>query len=108
MAGSKSRGINDLQKKLKQMQRAAKELSGTHEIPFSELFTPAFIRKYTSFASFDELMDAGGFQAETTEEFEAIPEELFDKHIAAITKFKSWQKMLDTATEQYISRKLGF
>ena len=108
MGSIKFRGFDNMQKKFKQMQRATEELSRTHEIPFPDLFTTAFMRKYTSFVSFVELMDAGGFHAESSEEFEAIPEDLFDKHIAATTRFKSWQEMLDTATEQYISRKLGF
>lgn len=101
-------GIKKLQKELKQMQRAAKELEGTHEVPFSDLFTSEFMRKYTPYDSIDALLEAGGFHAETSEEFDAIPEDLFDKHIATTTRFRSWQEMLDTATEQYISRKLGF
>lgn len=56
----------------------------------------------------DKLLEAGGFHAETTEEFQAIPEAPFDKHIASTTKFESWEKMLEEATGQYVSRKLGF
>ena len=103
----KADGINDLQKELKRLQRAAKELDGTHEVPFSDLFTSGFMRKYTSFDSIDALLETGGFQAETSEEFDAIPEATLDKHIAASTKFRSWQEMLKTATEEYFSRKLG-
>ena len=108
MSRFKISGFDGLQKELKRMQRAAKELEGTHEVPFSELFVPAFMRKYSTFTSFDELLEAGGFHAETSEEFEAIPEAPFDEHIAKTTKFHNWQEMLDTATEEYVTRKLGF
>lgn len=102
------KGLDELQRQLKQMERKAKELDGTQEIPFSELFTPAFMRKYTSFTSFDELLAAGGFHAETSEEFEAIPDAPFDAHVAATTKFSSWEEMLGKATEQYVAKQLGF
>lgn len=108
MSGFKISGFDDLQKELKQMQRAAKELDGTHKVPFSELFTSGFMRKYTPFDSLDTLLEVGGFQAETSEEFDAIPDEALDKHIAATTKFSSWEEMLDTASEEYVTRKLGF
>lgn len=108
MSGLKIDGLDDLQKELQRMQKAAKELDGHHEVPFSELFTATFMRKYTTFTTFDELLKAGGFQAETAEEFEAIPDEPFDRHIAATTKFASWEDMLEQATADYVSRKLGF
>lgn len=108
MSSIKFHGFDDLQKELKRMQHAAEELDGVHNVPFSELFTPTFMRKYTTFASFAELLKAGGFQAETSEEFESIPDEPFDRHIANTTSFHSWEDMLNTATEEYISRKLGF
>jgi len=108
MSSFKFDGFKDLEKQLKKMERGAKELERQKEVPFSELFTPAFMRKYTSFASFDDLLEAGGFHAETSEEFEAIPDAPFDSHIAATTKFRSWEQMLGEATEQYAMKKLGF
>lgn len=108
MGSMKFDGFDGLKKQLEQMQRAAQELDGTHEIPFSELFTPAFMHKYTIFSSFDELLEAGNFHAETSEEFEAIPDEPFDKHIAATTRFATWEDMLEKATELYVTKKLGF
>lgn len=108
MSGFKITGLDKLQKQLKEMERSAKELSGTKEVPFSDLFTTSFMRRYTPFSTFDELLEAGGFHADTTEEFAAIPDAPFDAHIAATTRFKSWEEMLSTAQEQYITKKLGF
>lgn len=59
------------------------------------------------FVSF-ETLDAGGFKIESNEDFDSIPTDEFNKHIAATTKFPSWEDMLSEATTQYTARKLGF
>lgn len=107
MSGIKIAGIDKLQKQLKQMEKGAKELERTKQVSFAELFTPSFMRKYTHFSSFGELLQSGGFKADSQEEFEAIPDEPFDNHIAAVTKFTNWQDMLEKATEQYALKKNG-
>jgi len=99
-------GLEELQKQFNEMEEDAKKAAQRQEVPFSDLFTPAFMLKNTQFSTFDELMDAGGFHAETSEEFDAIPEETLDSHISSTTKFKSWEDMLDEATEQYLVKKL--
>ncbi len=105
MSPFKLKGFDKLEKQLKQMKKNAEELSRTENIPFSELFTTSFMRKYTSFSSIDELLSAGGFNSE---DLENNPTNEFDKHIEATTKFKNWENMLDEATSQYIENKLGF
>ena len=101
-------GLDKLENRLKQMQKAAKELEGTQQVPFSELFTTSFMQKYTSFSSFDEFLEAGGFIVNSSEDFEAIPSDVFDKHISSTTNFENWENMLSKATSQFVSRKLGF
>ena len=108
MSSFKITGFDKLEKQLRQMEKGAKELSQTKRISFEELFPASFMQKYTSFSSMDELLDAGGFKVESQEDFEAIPDIEFDKHIAANTRFKSWEDMLDEATSQYAAKKLGF
>ncbi len=104
----KIKGLDKLQRKLKHMANGAKELSNKKHISFGELFTPAFMRKCSSFSSFNELLEAGGFEINSKDDFKAIPDDVFDKHISSVTKYSSWDKMLESATEQYISKKLGF
>lgn len=101
-------GLDKLEKQLKQMEKGAKELSKTKHVSFEDLFSTSFMRKYTSFSSMDELLDAGDFKVESQEDFEAIPDDEFDKYIAANTKFKNWEDMLSEATSQYAAKKLGF
>lgn len=108
MSSFKITGFDKLEKQLKQMEKGAKELSKTKHVSFGELFPASFMRKYTSFSSMDELLDASSFKSETQEDFEAIPDDEFDKYIAANTKFKTWEDMLGEATSQYAAKKLGF
>lgn len=107
MSSIKVTGLNKLEKQLKQMQKGAKELGRTTHVSFSELFPPAFMKKYTSFSSMDELLIAGGFHVESQEDFKAIPDDEFDKHIAATTKFSSWEDMKSEAASQFALKKLG-
>lgn len=100
-------GFDDLEKQLQKMADGAEELSKTDSIPLTELFTPSFMRKCSSFSSFDDFLSAGNFDADTQEAFEAIPEEPFNEYISSVTPFKTWDDMLQEATNQYISKKLG-
>ncbi len=108
MASFKMKGFDKLEKQLKQAEKAARELSKTTHVSFEELFPASFMRKYTSFSSMDELLKAGGFSVESQEDFEAISSSEFDVCVAAHTKFKNWEEMLDEATSQFALKKLGF
>lgn len=108
MAGFEFTGLDDLQQDLEQMQQAIEDLGEEREVSFEELFTEEFMEENTDFSSIDDLLEAGGFHADTNEEFEAIPEDELDAHVAKTTRFETWEEMLSEATEQYISEQLGF
>ena len=108
MSSFKTTGFDELEKQLKQMEKAAKELEKTKQVSFGELFTTSFMRKYTSFSTLDELFSTGGFKVESQEDFEAIPDDDLDKHIASSTKFNNWEDMLGEAASLYVAKKLGF
>lgn len=108
MGSFKIKGLDKLQKDLKQMQKAARELENTKEISFDELFNPKFMTSYTNFNSFNELLIAGGYKVNNVKDFEAIPDDEFDNHVQSSTRFSSWEEMYDKATEQYFTKKLGF
>lgn len=101
-------GFDKLQNRLKQMEKGIKELEGHNHVSFDDLFTSEFMWKYTNFSSLDELLNAGNFKVQSQEDFESIPENELDSHIASTTKFKSWENMLSEATSQYAIKKLGF
>ena len=106
--GVKFDGLDKLQKELKKMERNAKKLNGTHQIPLNELFTSSFMRKHTKFSSIDAFFKASGFKADTQEDFEAIPDSELDKFVAKNTKFRTWEDMLGEAGSEYALKKLGF
>lgn len=100
--------LGKLQKQLKQMEQNALELDKTNFLSFSDLFTSSFMNKYTSFSSFEEFLEAGEFTVNSKEDFEAIPDSDMYSHVSKTTKFSSWEDMFSKATENYISKKLGF
>lgn len=102
------KGLDDLEKRLKKMEQGAKELERTKSVSFGELFNDSFMRKNTQFGTIEEFMAAGGFNVETEEEFEAIPDEDMNRHVAKTTNFKDWESMLGTAGTDYAAKKLGF
>jgi hypothetical protein len=99
-------GLKELQKQLKQMEKAAKELDGTQEVPFSELFTDSFLKKHTTFSSFEEFENQEIFNKYQT--IEEIPDDEMDHFVAETTNFSNWDEMLGKAGTEYAVRKLGF
>ena len=108
MSSVKVTGLDKLSKQLKKMEKGAEDLNKTKQVPFDELFPVSFMQKYTSFSSIDKLLESGGFNATSQEEFESIPDDEFDRHIATTTTFEHWEAMLSEATSQYVLNKLGF
>lgn len=104
----KMKGLDKLQKQLKDMEKAAKELENTKTVAFDDLFISTFMRKYTNFSSFDEFLKNGNFTVNSQEDFESIPDAEMDDHVSKTTKFSSWQNMLNKAVEEYTAKKLGF
>jgi len=105
--GLKVSGFDELKNELKRIEKAAKDLEGTHSVNMNELFIPSFMSRYTNFSSFDEFIEASGFTVNSQEDFESIPDAEMDKYVQANTQFASWQEMLDKSVEEYTVRKLG-
>jgi hypothetical protein len=101
-------GLDEIQKTLNDMQRKAEALNGEHKVSFSELFTTSFMQDNTNFATIDALIEAGGFKVETMDDFKAIPDELWDEHIAKTTKFANWHEMMEEAGAEWAKTQLGF
>lgn len=101
-------GLDELQKELKNMKQAARDLEGTSSVSFEELFNQSFMKKYTTCNSFEDFLELGNFVVESQDDFKAIPDEEFDTHVSDNTKFKNWEDMMGTAAEEYAAKKLGF
>lgn len=71
-------------------------------VDFDIIFDKSFMRKYTKFRSFDKFLNGGRFRIASQQDFEELPEAVMDAHVRAVTKFSSWQEMLDVATDKYV------
>ena len=97
-------GLDELEGSLNNMLKSAEGVNG--EVSFDVLFNHDFMTRCTDFSSFNELLKNGGFIATSEEEFDAIPDEALDKHIAQTTKFENWEEMQQCAGTEYIKKKL--
>jgi len=102
------KGLEEAKRKLEELQRKAKDLQGKQGVSFAELFPSEFIRKHTDYESFENLLDASGFNLESQEDFEHIPDEEWDTFIKTHSRFATWKEMLRIAGQEYIARKMGF
>jgi hypothetical protein len=99
--------LGDAIRSLSDLMAKAAELNGEHSVPISDLFPDAFMIEYTDFRTTQEMLDASGFPANTSEEFSAIPDDLWDAFVVSRTRFPSWQAMLEAGTAGWVSRRLG-
>lgn len=74
-------------------------------IEFDKVFNISFMRKYTNYKTFVKFLTGGKFNITCQKDFEELPEDLMDKHVSKNTQFKTWQEMLDFATDKYIISK---
>lgn len=87
--------------KLEQMIKKAQELDGKKvNIPVEKLMDHGYLKKHThgTFESFDNFVDASGF---SNIPFEDIPDEDWDKWIAAKTDMPDWETMSQDAVDEY-------
>lgn len=100
-------GLDELGKKLDELKESAESIQGT-QVPLDALLTPGFLAKHTRFLSTDEMFKASGFDVETTEDFEKIPDEEWNTFIEQNTPFATWSDMLSAAAAEWTRKKLGF
>jgi hypothetical protein len=97
------KGLDQLQR----IQKRLEELDGSHQIPFDEMFEPAFMIEFTDFTSIDEMLEASGYKVETSEDFAAIPDAEWDQFVARTTRFSSWEEMQQEAGNRWVQKKLN-
>ena len=102
------KGLDELQRRLKDLSRRAENLSGTHSVPLTDLLTPEFLAGCSCFGSADQMFEASGFKVESKEDFEAIPDADWDSFIRGNTSYASWDLMLGEAVKEHMARELGF
>jgi succinate dehydrogenase/fumarate reductase flavoprotein subunit len=101
-----TKGFKETINKLEKLRKNAENLSGEHIIPFTELFNPEFMMKHTKFLSIEALFEASGFEVNSKEDFEKIPDDEWEKFIVSNTQFSSWEEMQREAATDYAKAKL--
>ena len=99
--------IDDVLRKLRDLQRKAERLDGEHSVTLSELFPDEFMLRNTEFSTIDELFASSGFKIESEEDFESIPEDRLEIYISEHTRFKSWNEMKTAAANEWAKNQLG-
>lgn len=102
--GFEINGFDELKKHLSKIENNLYKMSKTDSLSFDELFTSDFMSKHTNYKSFDKFLSASGF----TQLFEDIPDDDWDIYVSQHSNFTSWEEMVNTAAEQYVSKELGF
>ena len=93
-------GLKDLQKKLE-------GLPEEQAVTFDKLFPPAFMAQYTDFKTIDEMLDATGDKIDGADDFDALPEGVWEKLVKQRTRFKDWEDMKGKAAQEWTAQELG-
>lgn len=104
------KGLDQLQRRLKDLERRARELDGQHQIPLADLFPPPFLRAHSRFSSLEDLEAKAheqGFSLGSQEDWNNLPAEQWDAFIAEHTRFTTWKDMLGKGAAEWTSRQLG-
>lgn len=99
--------FDDFLRRLRELERRARRLDGRHEVAFAEIFPDEFMLRNTEFPSIAAFIDASGFTVDTAEDFEAIPDDLWDDHVRLHTRFACWDDMQQAAAGEWAKRQLG-
>jgi hypothetical protein len=58
----------------RQLEQKLQAIGSRGPIPFSDLFSPSFMSRHTRLSSFEALIEAGGFEVESKQDFLDIPD----------------------------------
>ena len=60
----------------------------------------------TRFSSIDSFLESAGIHSE--KELDNYPESQMDEYVKTNSRFNSWQDMIDSAVEEYVTKQIGF
>lgn len=95
------KGFDQFQKKIDEIKDKLDSVEGTHSVSFPELFNEQFMQKYTTHHSIDAMFTASGFEIDSKEDFEKIPDDAWEKFVTSTTSFSSWLDTLGRLTVLY-------
>ena len=100
--------VNSLTEKADNAYKVAiADKMNNNNVSFNILFSDKFMRKYTTFNSFNEMIIKSGFKLETEEDFEKISDNELDLFIKNSSSFNSWEDMIQEAVNNHFAEQLG-
>lgn len=96
--------LDDFRERMNQVRRNAEKLDGTHEVPLSELFSPAFMRQHTSVPEFEVFCRDAGFDTSSKTWLAEMPLERLDAAARRLTEFATWEDMKKAAAADWATR----
>jgi G3E family GTPase len=101
-----SDALDEVRRRLQELQRRAEAIQGNEGIPTLELFSERFMNARTSFSSFQTMVEASGIDIkEDTNELD--DREDWSAFVAANTTFPGWKAMRDAALSEWMDRQFG-
>lgn len=104
----KFKGKNNLSKRLDQISKNARELDGkSQNFKSDDLFNEAFMKKHSSFDSFEKFIDECPLEVVSQEQFDELQDsDEFNEYVAKETTFESWEDMVQNAGFEQISKQI--
>jgi hypothetical protein len=96
------RGLDQLQRRLRELERNARALEGSNQVPISELLPDSFVSRHSRFPTASAMLTAGGAEDESD-----LASDAWDEFIRQETTFSGWEEMCQTAAAEWTQRKLG-
>lgn len=88
---------------LKKLSENIKKIESEQTVPLTDILSDSFIQSKTPFSSLSELFEKGGFNVESNEDLETIPDEELNGFIASHTNYETFQEMIGDAGAIYMS-----
>lgn len=94
-----------LEQQLKSIENDINKIINTNAT-MNSVFSDAFFRKHTKFASLNDFFNQGKFRHETKEDIDGIDEHDLDMFVKNNTCFTSWNELKQAAINDYTRAKL--
>lgn len=102
-----SDGPGKMSRQLRELARSVEKLEQENKVPLRELLDSRFVNEYTDFESFDEMVARSGWEIDSHEDLEAIPERELDIFVRKHSVFSSCEEMIQIAGKEWVATQLG-
>lgn len=91
---------------LDKLQKNIEEVSGTHSYKLTDILNEEFIRKNTTFKSYDDMITKSGLELNETSAEELYLNEELNNFVNENTNFENFKDMCASAASEYVAKKV--